>query len=46
MKEVRNHCFFFSFLFYIHFIIIDRRPIEPPPILQLRWDHATEEELK
>lgn len=24
----------------------DRRPIEPPPILQLRWDHATEEELK
>ncbi|KAG1449327.1 hypothetical protein G6F56_008674 [Rhizopus delemar] len=24
----------------------DRRSIEPPPILQLHWEHATEEELK
>ncbi|CAO3672231.1 unnamed protein product [Rhizopus stolonifer] len=24
----------------------DRRYIEPPPILQLHWEHATEEELK
>ncbi|CAO3696966.1 unnamed protein product [Rhizopus stolonifer] len=25
---------------------LDRRPIEPPPILQLSWENATEEELK
>lgn len=24
----------------------DRRPIEPPPILQLHWKNCTEEELK
>lgn len=24
----------------------DRRPIEPPPILQLHWENCSEEELK
>lgn len=48
MKEViiTLFCYRETTINHLFYYCKDRRPIEPPPILQLHWENCSDEELK